>query len=108
MTATEEKWSERIREWRQMGLSAEKFARDRGFSASNLRAWSTRLERNAKGVGAAVEDRRTTPVGMALVVPKATSSATMTVRVRGAAVEIRSGFDGRLLRELVEALSEER
>jgi hypothetical protein len=32
----------------------------------------------------------------------------MTVRVRGAAVEIRSGFDGRLLRELVEALSEER
>ncbi|WP_437910955.1 IS66 family insertion sequence element accessory protein TnpA [Sorangium sp. So ce327] len=38
-------WSERVRAWRESGETAEEFARSRGFAASTLHGWSSRLSR---------------------------------------------------------------
>ncbi|WP_437769007.1 IS66 family insertion sequence element accessory protein TnpA [Sorangium sp. So ce764] len=43
--ATEVMWSERVRAWRESGETAEEFARSRGFAASTLHGWSSRLSR---------------------------------------------------------------
>ncbi|WP_437278068.1 IS66 family insertion sequence element accessory protein TnpA [Sorangium sp. So ce375] len=43
--ATEVMWSERVRAWRESGQTAEEFARSRGFAASTLHGWSSRLSR---------------------------------------------------------------
>jgi hypothetical protein len=37
MTETQEKWVERIREWRASGQTAREYAQGRGFEASTLR-----------------------------------------------------------------------
>jgi hypothetical protein len=45
---------------------------------------------------------------MVRVVPREKPDAALTVRVGGAQIEVRAGFDGSLLRELVAALGSER
>ncbi len=55
MTETEAKWTERVQQWRDSGLTARKFSTGRGFSAGGLRHWAHRLSR--RGVAAAVLTR---------------------------------------------------
>src|SRR5437868_760335 len=47
MTETEAKWTERVREWRASAQTAEQFAQGRGFEASTLRYWASRLRTKA-------------------------------------------------------------
>jgi hypothetical protein len=108
MTDTEAKWAERIREWRASGQSAPEYAQGRGFEASTLRWWASRLDRAA---AAAAEGESSTASGVRMVrVVAATKprSDVLTVRIGAAQVEVRRGFDRRLLRELVEALGADR
>jgi len=44
MTETEAKWAARVLEWRESGKAAEEFAEGRGFEASTLRFWASRLK----------------------------------------------------------------
>jgi len=105
MTETESKWTERVREWRSGGQSAPEYAQGRGFEASTLRWWASRLDR---GVLPASQPKSKPRVRMARVVrpPRPTTEA-LTVRVGAARVEVRAGFDHGLLRELVAALGGE-
>jgi hypothetical protein len=45
MTATEQKWAERVRAWRESGQTARAFSTGRDFSAGGLRHWAYRLKR---------------------------------------------------------------
>jgi len=44
-TDTRATWRERVASWRASGKTAEQFSAGRGFSASTLRWWSSRLGR---------------------------------------------------------------
>ncbi len=105
MTKTESKWTERVREWRAGGQSAPEYAQGRGFEASTLRWWASRLDRGVLPVSPAKPKPR---VRMVRVVRrKGLATDALTVRVGAARVEVRSGFDPGLLRELVSALGSE-
>ncbi|AUX24049.1 uncharacterized protein SOCEGT47_045820 [Sorangium cellulosum] len=93
--ATEVMWSERVRAWRESGETAEEFARSRGFAASTLHGWSSRLSRTER------------PRFLRLVpkAPAVTSSAPeLVVEVGGARVRVAAGFDPALLADVVRAL----
>jgi hypothetical protein len=48
MTATEQKWAERVESWRESGLTSEQYSDGRGFSASGLRHWAYKLGRTER------------------------------------------------------------
>jgi hypothetical protein len=48
MTATEQKWAERVESWRESGLTSEQYSAGRGFSASGLRHWAYKLGRTER------------------------------------------------------------
>lgn len=105
MTETQAKWSERVREWRLSGQSAEEFAQGRGFKGSTLRFWASTLKRPERVASA-------TPsapphVRMARVVRTADAGAAIEVAVGAARVVVRAGFDRRLLWQVIEALGGE-
>ena len=103
MTVTESKWAERVREWKASGQTAKAFAEGRDFKASTLVYWASCLRRGR--VGAARPQKRRPRVRMVRLVAAAKpTSGSLTVRVGTAQVEVRSGFDHVLLRELVDAL----
>jgi hypothetical protein len=105
MTETETKWSERVREWRASGKSAEEYAEGRGFKSSTLRYWASTLRRVAPAESSASKPRG---VRMLRVVARPTSAeATIEVSVGKARVVVRRGFDETLLRQVLQALAGE-
>ena len=103
MTETESKWTERVREWRAGGLSAPEYAQGRGFEASTLRWWASRLDRGVMPAAAKAKPRvRIAPVRAAgglddrrrLTMPRRVGAGWRYVPVSTPA----------LLRELVSAL----
>ena len=106
MTETETKWSERIRDWRASGKSAEEYAEGRGFKGSTLRFWASKLRQVASvGAPASAPKRR---VRMMRVVPRsAWSQAAIEIAVGSARVMVRNGFDVSLLRQVIAALGVE-
>jgi hypothetical protein len=105
MTETQEKWVERIREWRASGQTAREYAQGRGFEASTLRYWASRLSTaEGKAAGATTpKARASVRIARVVAVAKPTT-ASLTVRVGAAQVEVRPGFDRGLLRDVLEAL----
>jgi hypothetical protein len=112
---TREKWTERVREWRESGLTAEAFTEGKDYEASSLR-WA---ESQLKGKGAAKmpSSRRTTraksngtTVGAAprfLPVRVGTLPAgepDVVVEVGGARLRVRRGVDLALIADVVRAL----
>ncbi|MFI4978387.1 MAG: IS66 family insertion sequence element accessory protein TnpA [Solirubrobacterales bacterium] len=110
MTETESKWAERIREWKASGQSAADYAQGRGFEASTLRWWASRIGRGAvTGTSATAKPKAAPRVRLVRVVPAAKpATRSLTIRVGAAYVEVGAGFDRALLRELVDALGGER
>ncbi len=122
MTETESKWTERVREWRASAQRAEQFAQGRGFEASTLRYWASRLRTKAPPEAAtrepSVEERgrdtlrlvrvrrsrvRTTN-GTVMPSGMRESGGPMLIAVGGARIEVRTGFDRGLLKDVVDAL----
>jgi hypothetical protein len=99
MRATAKEWAERVRVWRESGQTAETFAAGKGFTEKTLRWWSGELARVS---------RRPSPIPIARVVPTRRESTALMVIIGAARVEVRAGFDGALLRELVDALGRTR
>ncbi len=91
---TKQKWAERVRAWRASGQEASAFAAGKGYAASTLRWWSSRLGRE--------ELVRIVPVIARASSPEARGE--VVVEVGGARVRVTSGFDGALLAEVVRAL----
>lgn len=99
-SATESKWAERVQAWRESGESAEEFARSRGFAASTLHGWSSRLSKTERPrflrlvPKAPVESRA----------PGQASAGELVVEIGVARVRVAAGFDPALLSEVVRAL----
>jgi hypothetical protein len=89
--ATRDEWTSRITEWKASGLSAEVFARDRGFSFRTMLWWQANLRAGAaaKSTILPVTVRR---------------EETLLLRIRGAEVVVTDGTPSRLLRKVVDAL----
>jgi hypothetical protein len=107
MRETETKWSERVREWKASGKTAKQFVEGRDFKASTLVYWASCLRR---GSGASARRGRREPrVRMARVVaaPPGADDA-IVIAVGAARVAVRAGFDRALLRQVVEALGDDR
>ena len=103
MTGTEAKWSARVREWEAAGGTAVEFAQGRGFEASTLRYWASRLRHPERY--SAVVAKPTRRVRMVRVTPAVTvREETLDVVIGAARVVVRAGFDGALLRKVVDAL----
>ena len=52
-------WERRVAEWKSSGLTAAEFAVGRGFAASTLTWWSSRLSRSAVAIRPATVEGRT-------------------------------------------------
>jgi hypothetical protein len=105
MTETEAKWAARVERWRASGNTAPEFARGQGFESSTLRYWASRLKRLPPSLAKPVPRVRMVRVRWT---PPAVMAAPLVVGIGAARVEVRSGFDRALLRQVVEALAEER
>jgi hypothetical protein len=118
MTATERKWRERVRGWRESGQTAPDFSTGRGFSAGGLRYWAHRLKKVGIVIGtrtgvktAAAKTtaaRRKAPDRVRLIrldrIPSAMPGlASLTVEVGGARLRVPGGYP-ELLRTTIGAL----
>jgi len=110
MTKTDEKWVERVRQWKESGQTAEAFAVGQPFKASTLKWRAAGLRRAAEGgerygKGRAVNGS----IRLARVVSRAPNSAPgqgggVVVEVSGARISLSRGFDAKLLADVVRAL----
>ena len=98
MTTTQEKWSTRVTAWRSSGETAPTFCTGKGFSASGLRYWASRLERPA----AQGEVRIARVVRGAS--PAAPTDSPIVVEAGGLRVAVRRGFDAEALRAVLAVL----
>jgi hypothetical protein len=105
-TETATKWATRVRDWRASGKAAADFAAGKPFAASTLRWWASHAAVAAAKLAPREEIAAVAPrVRMVRVepAPRATSDA-LVVTVAGARIEVRTGFDHALLRDVVDAL----
>jgi len=99
-TATEAKWVQRVSAWRASGQEAGVFVAGKGYEASTLRWWASRLGR--------AESPRIVPLvarGSALRDTGRSAVEAVVVEVGAARVRVTRGFDGELLADVVRALS---
>ena len=107
---TDEKWVERIRQWKESGKPAEEFAAGQPYKASTLKWRAAELRRSAEG--GARYGKGGAPAGairMARVVSRgragtAGSESGVVIEVSGARISLSRGFDAELLTEVVRAL----
>lgn len=95
---TKQKWEERVGAWRASGQQASEFAAGKGYEASTLRWWASRLDREE-------------PLRIVPMVARASASEArgdVVVEVGGARVRVTPGFDGALLAQVVRALGDAR
>jgi len=109
MRTSAAKWDERIRAWRESGVSADDFAKSVGCRTKTLQWWASELDRRARGTRSAAPK-----VAMASVqvVGRATTREVdgepISIVIGQARIAVRRGFDPALLREIVLALGSSR
>lgn len=112
MRKTDEKWAERIRQWRESGKTAEEFTAGLPYKASTLKWRAADLRRQAEGssrYGKGLTSAR--PIRMARVVTRerakavTSSGGSVVVEVSGARILLSSGFDVELFADIVRVLS---
>ncbi len=91
---TRQKWAERVGAWRASGQGASAFSAGKGYEASTLRWWASRLGRE--------EPLRIVPVIARASRPE--TQGDVVVEVGGVRVRVTRGFDGVLLAQVVRAL----
>ena len=90
-------WKKRIEQWRQSGLSQAEYCRRHHLKDHQLTYWKRRFEKTETAVSFV-----SLPVGTSSL---AVNTAPLTLSIDNHfKVEIRPGFDGHLLRQLIVAL----
>lgn len=112
-------WTARVREWKESGVSAKRFAEGKGLTVSTLRRWASRVRKldGDATTGETLSSASTTGVnsiGIRMLrvrtksptprVSRAFGAAALTVTVGAARIDVDPGFDAMLLRQVVEAL----
>jgi hypothetical protein len=88
-------WAGLFSEQKLSGLSVPEFCLDRGVSIHSYRGWRGRLNK---------ESSSNRPWVTLKAQPEAVKASVIAVRVGVAVIDIASGFDPQLLREVVKAL----
>lgn len=101
MTATREKWRERVAQWRSSGQTAREFAARRGLNASTLSHWAWRL-RPESGGGAALARLP----AMIEVHARPMADDRFEIELGSRRVRVPPSFDVDSLRRLLTALEE--
>lgn len=111
MTATERKWSERVREWRESGQTAQVFSRGRGFPAGTLHYWAHQLKKQGSAEASTATKaraKRKAPARVRVVrlarIAESSAPAVLTVEVGTARLCISAGVDPVTLRATFAAL----
>ena len=111
-------WVARITQWRASGLSAEEYARGKGFEGSTLQWRASQLRRLVRPTAAAQPSQGSSapavtlrrlvraPVARAHAAPSE-AGARIVVQVGRAAFAVAPGFDAELVRAVVRCLAEE-
>ena len=95
--STEQLWAERVGAWRAAGVSAEAFAKGKGFSGSSLRIWGDRLLPRTGVTGPRI-------VALVPRSSRAAAAGELTIEVGTARVRVAPGFDHALLTEVIGVL----
>jgi hypothetical protein len=110
MMTTDEKWLERIRQWKESGKTADAFAVGQPFKASTLKWRAAELRRAAEG-GERYGKGQTVKgaIRLARVVSRSrggapTQGGGLVIEVSGARIAVSRGFDAELLTDVVRAL----
>lgn len=108
--ATAEQWQERVRRWKESGLSAAKFAEQEGITRpQSLWWWSNKLSRPRESPDTKLKLVQVTPVESPSAKPrKESGSGHVEVRFGGFTISVSSGFDTDTFRQVVEALERTR
>jgi len=100
--STEAVWAERVQAWREVGGSAEAFAKGRGYSGSALRLWGGRLSprtgRSPRIVALVPRSSGSSTPG------RAASGGELVIEVGSSRVRVAAGFDRALLVEVLSVL----
>ncbi len=109
MTATEQKWAERVASWRESGLTSEKFCEGREFSANGLRHWAyklgqTKRRRRKPKLRIARVVRATAPAKAIESTPLPVDSS-IVLELGAARIVVRPGFNCAMLTELIDVLA---
>jgi hypothetical protein len=109
MTTTDEKWVERIRQWKESGKTAEDFAAGQPYKASTLKWRAAGLRRSAEGGERRREGQELSgAIRLARVVGGERRGSALVVEVSGTRIALSRGFDAVLLAEVVRALGSSR
>jgi hypothetical protein len=104
--------------WRDSGLSAEEFATAGGYRPKTLQWWASEFGRRASPARTR-RPRAKSTIPMARVIRRAATRAervervehvdeALAIRVGGAVIAVRRGFDPQLLRDVMSALGSRR
>lgn len=104
-------WAKRITEQMVSGERATKWCTQRNLSIHSFRYWRKRLEALPRNGAETIRWLELVPDSSATLPRKPTPSvpvhelvAALIIRIGGAAIEVRKGFDPDLLRDVVQAL----
>ena len=111
---TRDKWTDRIREWKESGLSAEEFTADKDYEPTSLR-WAvsqlqggmrsvTKMPRRARVAAKSAAKTRGAARFLPLRVVQAAGGPDVVVEVGGARIRVGRGADLALVGDLVRAL----
>jgi hypothetical protein len=107
MESTEAVWRERIRQFRESGLTAREFAARNGFHATTLSRWKRELTGKGDPPATGLTLARVGRGGdREVVVSSRRDESMLEVVIRGVVVRVRRGFDRDVLRAVVAALAE--
>ncbi len=111
---TREKWAERVREWRESGLTAETFTEGKDYKASSLRVAESQLKElntskspSRRGTRVATTVAKGSQAPGFLPIRLGTARAVgpdVVVEVGGASIRVGRGSDLQLVGALVRAL----
>jgi hypothetical protein len=102
----EQRWRQRLAQWRRSGLTIRRFCERRGLSEPSFYAWRRELLRRdaRRSAAAAPTDPSATPFIPVQVVPSPTPSPLELVLPGGRILRVAPGFDTDTLRRLLATL----
>jgi len=116
MTASQETWSKRIKQWRESGLGAKEFAAHLGVNSSQLHYWSRRLARkSASTLAPARSSAQAFPpqppqfvelVNLAVTPPPSSPPCIEILAANGITVRVPQAFDPDTLRRVLAIVQE--
>jgi hypothetical protein len=105
---TRSEWLERVQAWKASGLSAQEFARGKGFTSKVLRWWRWKLGSEAGAVSTKPVRvaKATSPIEFIELVTPTRDPSGLLIRVGRVNVEVDRGFDLDTLARLLDVLEE--